>query len=207
MDLATVDTLLTTTRTVRKRLDFTRPVDPAIIQTCLEMAIQAPTGGNIPRYHFVVVTDEAPRAALAALYKRAYFEVYSPQRQAEVSQSDPRLIASATYLAEHMHAVPVLIIPCVEAPPVQGTGPGAYASILPATWSLMLALRARGVGSAWTTLHLRYEQEAAALLGIPDGIRQAALLPVAYYTGEDFKPAKRVPARARTYWNGWGKTR
>ena len=63
---------------------------------------------------------------------------------------------------------PVLIIPCVEAPPVQGTGPGAYASILPATWSLMLALRARGVGSAWTTLHLRYEQEAAALLGIPE---------------------------------------
>jgi len=175
---------------------------------CLEIAIQAPTGGNIPRYHFVVVTDAAKRTALAALYKRAYFEAYSPQRQAEVGQSDPRLIESATYLAEHMYEVPVLIIPCVEAPPVvQGTGPGAYASILPATWSLMLALRARGVGSAWTTLHLRYEQEAAALLGIPDGIRQAALLPVAYYTGEDFKPAKRVPARERTYWNGWGQTR
>ena len=127
MDLATVDKLLTTTRTVRKRLDFTRPVDPEIIQTCLELAIQAPTGGNIPRYHFMVVTDAAKRTALAVLYKRAYFEVYSPQRQAEVSQSDPRLIDSATYLAEHMHDVPVLIIPCVEAPPVQGTGPGAYA--------------------------------------------------------------------------------
>jgi nitroreductase len=145
MDLATVDKLLTTTRTVRKRLDFTRSVDSEIIQTCLEIAIQAPTGGNIPRYHFVVVTDAAKRTALAALYKRAYFEVYSPQRQAEVSQSDPRLIESATYLAEHMHEVPVIIIPCVEAPPVQGTGPGAYASILPATWSLMLALRARVV--------------------------------------------------------------
>src|SRR5712691_1858357 len=164
MDLATVDKLLTTTRTVRKRLDCTRSVDPEIIQTCLEIAIQAPTGGNIPRYHFVVVTDEAKRAALAALYQRAYVEVYSPQRQEEVRQSDPRLIDSATYLAEHMHEVPVLIIPCVEAPVLQGTGPGAYASILPATWSLMLALRARGVGSAWTTLHLRYEQEAAALL-------------------------------------------
>src|SRR5919197_1186428 len=189
MDLATINKLLTTTRTVRKRLDFTRPVDPASIQTCLEIAIQAPIGVNIPRYHFMVVTDEAKRTALAALYKRAYFEVYPPQRQAEVSQSDPRLIASATYLAEHMHEVPVLIIPCVEAPPVQGTGPGVYASILPATWSLMLALRARGVGSAWTTLHLRYEQEAAVILGIPDGICQAALLPLAYYTGEDFKPS------------------
>src|SRR5499427_7965354 len=207
MDLATVDKLLTTTRTVRKRLDLTRSVDPAIIQTCLEIAIQAPTGGNIPRYHFVVVTDAAKRTALASIYKRAYFEVYSPQRQAEVSQSDLRLIASATYLAEHMHDVPVLIIPCVEAPPMQGTGPGAYASILPATWSLMLALRARGLGSAWTTLHLRYEQDVAAILGIPSNVTQAALLPVAYYTGDDFKPADRLPAQKRTYWDSWGSTR
>ena len=141
MDLATVDKLLTTTRTVRKRLDCTRPVDPEILQTCLEIAIQAPTGGNIPRYHFVVVTDAAKRTALAVLYKRAYLEVYSPQRQAEVRQSDPRLIDSATYLAEHMHEVPVLIIPCVEASVVQGTGPGAYACHLvadagtPCPWS------------------------------------------------------------------------
>jgi nitroreductase len=71
----------------------------------------------------------------------------------------------------------------------------------------MLALRARGSGSAWTTLHILYEKEAAALLGIPDHITQAALLPVAYFTGEDFKPAKRLPARERTYWNGWEQTR
>jgi nitroreductase len=207
MDLATVDKLLTTTRTVRKRLDLSRPVEPAIIQECLEIAIQAPTGGNIPRYHFVVVTDAAKRAALGAIYKRSYLEVYSPERQEETRQTDPGLIDSANYLAEHMHEVPVLIIPCVEAPPMQGTGPGAYASILPAVWSLMLALRARGLGSAWTTLHLRYEKESAALLGIPDHIAQAVLLPVAYYTGDDFKPARRVPARERTYWDGWDQTR
>lgn len=207
MDLATVDQLLTTTRTVRKRLDLTRPVEPEVIEQCLEIAIQAPTGGNIPRYHFVVVTDATKRADLAAIYKRSYLEVYSPQRQAEVRQFDPRLIDSATYLAEHLHEVPVLILPCVEAPVVQGDGPGPYASILPATWSLMLALRARGVGAAWTSLHLRYEQEVAVLLNIPPHIRQAALLPVAYYTGKDFKPAKRVPARERTYWNGWAQTR
>ena len=148
MDLATIDKLLTTTRTVRKRLDLTRAVPRDVIEQCLEIAIQAPTGGNIPRYHFVVVTDAAKRAALATLYKRAYLEVYSPQRQAEVRQSDPRLIESATYLAERLHDVPVLVIPCVESPAGQGMGPGVYASILPATWSLMLALRARGVGSA-----------------------------------------------------------
>jgi nitroreductase len=106
-----------------------------------------------------------------------------------------------------MHEVPVLIVPCVETQMVQVAGAGVYGSILPATWSLMLALRARGLGSAWTTLHLRYEKEAAAVLGIPDGIAQAALLPVAYYTGDDFKPAKRLPARQRTYWNGWEQTR
>ena len=192
MVLATVDKLLTTTRTVRKRLDLTRPVDPEIIQTCLEIAIHAPNGGNIPRYHFVVVTDEAKRTDLAALYNRAYLEVYSPQRQAEVSQSDPRLIESATYLAEHMHEVPVLIIPCVEAPSVQGTGPGAYASILPATWSLMLALRARGVGSAWTTLHLRYEKEAASLLGIPDADDKLRELSLAALSLEGADRTQRV---------------
>lgn len=207
MDLATVDKLLTTTRTVRKRLDLSRPVEPAIIQECLEIAIQAPTGGNIPRYHFVVVTDAAKRAALGAIYKRSYLEVYSPERQEETRQTDPGLIDSANYLAAHMHEAPVLIIPCVEAPPVQGTGPGAYASILPAVWSLMLALRARGLGSAWTTLHLRYEKESAVLLDLPEHIAQAVLLPVAYYTGDDFKPARRVPARERTYWDGWGQTR
>lgn len=207
MDLATVDKLLTTTRSVRKRLNLTRPVEPAIIQECLEIAIQAPTGGNIPRYHFVVVTDAARRADLAVIYKRSYLAVYSPQRQEETRRTDPRLIDSANYLADHMHDVPVLIVPCVEAQMVSTAGAGVYGSILPATWSLMLALRARGLGSAWTSLHLRYEKEAATLLGIPDGITQAALLPVAYYTGDDFKPARRVPARERTYWNGWEQTR
>lgn len=127
-----------------------------------------------------------------------------------MQQRDSRNLASYFYLAEHLHDVPVHIIPCIEGRLVgaelfpQATG---YGGILPTTWSLMLALRARGLGSAWTTIHLIYAQEAAALLGIPDHITQAALLPVAYYTGDDFKLAKRVPARERTYWNGWEQTR
>jgi nitroreductase len=177
MDLATVDKLLTTTRTVRKRLDYKRPVDPEILQACLEIAIQAPTGGNIPRYHFVVVTDAAKRTALAVLYKRAYLEVYSPQRQAEVSQSDPRLIESATYLAEHMHDVPVLIIPCVEAPPGQGTGPGAYASILPATWSLMLALPCSWSGVRMDNSPSALRAGSGSGLGHPRGHSPSSLAP------------------------------
>ena len=210
MDLATVDTLLTTTRSVRRRLDLTRPVEPEVIQACLEIAIQAPTGGNRQGYHFLVITDADKRAGLADLYRKAFYANWTPQRKEEVQHRDPRNLASYFYLAEHLHEVPVHIIPCIEERLVgaelfaQASG---YGGILPTTWSLMLALRARGVGSAWTTVHLQYAHEAAALLGIPDHITQAALLPVAYYTGDDFKLAKRVPARERTYWNGWEQTR
>jgi nitroreductase len=210
MDLTTINHLLTTTRSVRKRLDLIRPVEPEVIQQCLDLAIQAPIGGHLHRYHFVVVTDQDKRARLGDLYKKAYFELYMPQRNAQNRQENARLLESATYLAEHLHAVPVHIIPCIESR-VEDKGcfrqATIYGSILPATWSLMLALRAHGLGSAWTTLHIMYEKEAAALLGIPDRMTQAALIPVAYYTGDDFKPARRVPARERTYWNGWEQTR
>jgi nitroreductase len=210
MDLTTVNHLLTTTRSVRKRLDLIRPVEPEVIQQCLDLAIQAPIGGHLHRYHFIVVTDQDKRARLGDLYKKAYFELYMPQHNAQNRQENARLLESATYLAEHLHAVPVHIIPCIESR-VEDKGcfrqATIYGSILPATWSLMLALRAHGLGSAWTTLHILYEKEAAALLGIPDRMTQAALIPVAYYTGDDFKPARRLPARERTYWNGWEQTR
>jgi nitroreductase len=151
----------------------------------------------------MVVTDPAKRAGLGDLYRQAFYARYTAEYRAEHQQTDPRARASFVYLADHLHEVPVLIIPCVETrfPPA-----GLYGSILPAAWSLMLALRARGLGAAWTSIHIaRYEKEAAALLGIPDQITQAALLPVAYYTGTDFKPAKRLSARERTYWDTWGQ--
>jgi nitroreductase len=163
-----------------------------------------------------VVTDPALRAGVAEYYRRSY-DIYTDERSVEppAAGDDPstaqikRVRSSSRYLADHMHKVPVLILACIEGR-VEDAGvmeqAGLYGSILPAVWSLMLALRARGLGSAWTSLHLRYEQEVAALLGIPAGVTQAALLPVAYFTGDDFKPATRQPMRERTYWNGWGKS-
>lgn len=218
MDLATVDHLLTTTRSVRKRLDFTRPVEPEVIQTCIEIAIQAPTGSNKQGWHFIVVTDAEKRKAIGSYYRDS-FMAYARNRAAagnRFGEDDPRtaraphVADSAMYLARHMHEVPLLIIPCIEGrtdntPTVAQAG--HFGSILPATWSLMLALRARGIGSAWTTLHLVYEKEVAEVLGIPDNITQAALLPIAYFTGDDFQPAKRIPSQSRTYWDGWGNTR
>lgn len=211
MDLTTVDHLLTTTRSVRKRLDFSRPVDPEIIARCIEIAVQAPTGSNAQNWHFMVVTERDKKEQIADLYQQS-FTIYLNNRVQQVAagmqmkSSEEQMIrvtASATYLAEHMAEVPLIIIPCYEGR-VENNGVMAqaalYGSILPAAWSLMLALRARGLGGAWTTLHLRYEKEIAALLDIPETVTQAALLPVAYFTGDDFAPAERLPARQFTYW-------
>ena len=205
MDVAAADHLLTTTRSVRKRLDLTKPVDPRVVQACIEIATQAPNGGNLSRYHFVVVTDRAKRARIGELYRKACEEFLVPAR----TVYSPGVFDSAAYLAEHFHEVPVHVIPCIDGR-VEDKGPfrqaTVYGSILPAAWSLMLALRARGLGSAWTTLHLMYEKEVASLLGIPATVTQAALLPVAHVTG-DFKPAPRGAGRERTYGDSWGQTR
>jgi len=218
LDLDTVDRLLTTTRSVRKRLDLARAVDPAVLERAIEIALQAPTGSNSQGWHFVVVTETRKRARIGELYRKA-FEAYVDMPNAfrdALAPEDPRarqlprIVDSATYLAQHLHEVPVLVIACIEgrvesAPPVVQAS--HYGSILPAVWSLMLALRARGVGSAWTTLHIMHEREIAELLEIPEHVTQAALLPIAYFKGADFKPASRLPARQFTHWNAWGARR
>lgn len=215
MDIAAADRLLTSTRSVRKRLDYSRPVPAALIQECIDIAIQAPTGSNQQTWSFLVVTDAAKKKALADLYRKG-FEMYAQMPRPERDAADlrekqmPRVIDSAVYLAQTMEQAPVFLIPCIEGrfeEQPQFAQASMYGSILPAVWSFMLAARARGLGSAWTTIHLMFESEAAAILGIPSHITQAALLPVAYFTGEDFKPAKRIPARELTYWDSWGQKR
>jgi nitroreductase len=216
MDLGTVDHLLTTTRSVRRRLDLSRPVPRELLERCLSIAMQAPTGSNSQGWSFIVVTDAEKRAVIGNLYNRA-FKAYRkvPDPRPQLQEGDPRyqqtvrIIDSAQYLAAHLHEVPVLVLACVEGR-VENAGvlaqASVYGSILPAVWSLMLALRARGVGSAWTTLHLMHEKEVATLLGLPDHITQTALLPVAYFSGTDFKPARRLPAQQFIHWNAWGAT-
>ena len=215
MDLAAADKLLTSTRSVRKRLDYSRPIAPELIQECIDIAIQAPTGSNQQGWSFLVVTDPAKKKALADLYRKG-FEMYAQMPREERPADDPRqeqmprVVDSAVYLAQTMEQAPVFLVPCIEgrveeAP--QFAQASIYGSILPAVWSFMLAARARGLGSAWTTIHLMFEKEAAAILGIPDHITQAALLPVAWFKGDDFKPAKRIPSREITFWDSWGAKR
>ncbi len=211
-DLSQTDKLLSTTRAVRKRLDLTRPVPRQLILDCIQVATQAPAGGNVQRWRWLIIDDPDLKAGLADLYRRAYQPYIESQKEAvqAVGRTDAStlgIIDSSTYLADHLQDVPVHVIPCaldrIPANATQGTLAGFYGSILPAVWSFSLAARSRGLGTAWTTLHLAYEAEAAELLGIPSTVSQVALLPLAYYTGDDFKPGTRKPAEDVTYVNGW----
>ncbi|WP_433429594.1 nitroreductase family protein [Nonomuraea sp. CA-141351] len=198
------DELLTTTRSVRKRLDLTRPVSMDLVRECLETALQAPTGGNRQGWHWMVVTDPELRRAIGDYYGRSLRTYYESGASAgSLFKDDPdraatqqRVSESSTYLGEHMGDVPVLVIGCITLPGgglPQGNQAGLWGSLLPAAWSYMLAARARGLGTAWTTLHLAYESEIAELLGIPDDVRQGVLIPTAHYLGETFRPARRQP--------------
>jgi nitroreductase len=205
-DTSVTDHLLATTRSVRKRLDLSRPVERDVILDCLRLAVQAPTASNTQRWRWLVVTDPAKRAGLAELYREAGGAYLRAQANSGLEGQQKRVYDSANYLADHLHEVPVHVIPCILGR-VEGKGNEStaafYASIIPAAWSFILALRSRGLGSVWTTLHLNKEREAAALLGVPDDVTQVGLLPVAHTLGPDFKPAGRPPVEGITYWDAW----
>jgi nitroreductase len=209
------DELLSTTRSVRRRLDLTRQVDPALIEQCLDLAQQAPSGGNQQGWSFVIVTDPDKRRALGALYKQgwdAYRQTFQSRAASQVPAATPsrdglRAYRSAQYLADHMGEVPVLVIPTI-AGRTEGASTDVQASqwgsILPAVWSFMLAARARGLGTCWTTLHLPHEREAAELLGIPyEDVMQAAMIPVAHTIGEEFRPGPRKALDTIVHWDRW----
>ena len=210
----TPEELLTTTRSVRKRLDLSRPVPRELIEQAITLALQAPTGSNRQDWHWVVVTDTGKRAKLAELYAKsyqAYRETGQPPEErypgdVDRAATQHRVMSSADYLAEHMAEVPVLLVPAIHVPGgtlPEGNQAGLWGSVLPAVWSYMLAARTLGLGTAWTSLHLVHEKEAAELLGIPEHVRQAALIPTAFYTGETFKPAKRQPLAEVLHYDEW----
>jgi nitroreductase len=202
----TPDELLSTTRAVRKRLDLTRPVEREVLEECLRLAQQAPTAAYSQNWHFVVVTDADKRARLGELWRQVaypYLQRGGGPRPGQMT----RIGDAVVHLAEHIHEVPVHVIPCVEG---RHEGkPNAlvasrYGSIIPAAWSFMLAARSRGLGTVWTTFHLMHEREAADLLGIPyDDVTQVALIPVAHTVGTDFKPGRRKPLDSMVHWNAW----
>jgi nitroreductase len=209
-DLASIDYILETTRSVRKRLDLTRLVDQEVVMKCLDIALQAPSASNSQNWKWLVVTDSEKKAKIGSYYRQAFNNYVASFAKNSSGDSQPskdqlKLASSASYLAEHMGEVPMMIFACIPSPGANRImGASQYGSIMPAAWSLMLALRARGIGAAWTTLHLSYEKECNEILGIPDNMTTAVLLPVAYFTGKTFRRAKRIPASELVYLESWG---
>ena len=206
----TVDELLTSTRSVRKRLDFDKPVSREVLIECLDLALQAPTGSNAQGWQWVFVEDPEKKRALADIYRTNATPYLNQPKPAHGDIRDEQMGAvrnSAMYLNENMEKAPVLMIPCLEGRPDGydvGMQASYWGSLLPAVWSFMMALRSRGLGSAWTTLQLWKERETAELLGIPyEEYTQVGLFPIAYTIGTDFQPAQRLPAAEVLHWNNW----
>jgi nitroreductase len=198
----TPDQLLTTTRAVRRRLDLTRPVDLNTIKECLRIALQAPSRANAQPWRWIVVTDPAQRAAVGRWHTLAWQERFRPQQDSYPAT----MVRSAGHLAQHIADVPVLLIPCLELDSgvlPEGNQASLWGSLLPAAWSYMLAARARGLGTAWTTVHLAYERQVADVLGLPDNVRQGALIPTAHVLGTQFRAARRRPIEEVLYVDRW----
>jgi nitroreductase len=212
IDRENADELLCTTRAVRKRLDLTRPVPRELILECIGISQQAPTASNSQGWRWIVVTEPARKKALAEIYHSiagAYFPPEIEKLEAAGEMQTARVYSAAAYLAEHLHEVPAIVIPCLLGrPPMDSllTATSFFASIYPAVWSFNLALRARGLGTVLTTFHLAHESEAATVLGIPDGVTQAALLPVAYTIGDDFSRAARPAPETITFFEEWDRS-
>jgi len=206
VDVRSVDELLTTTRAVRTRLDLTRPVGREVILECVRIAMQAPTASNAQDWRWLVVTNADKRAAIAEIYRSIGAGYLAQAAANEPDAQTRRVYRSALGLTETLAKVPVHVIPCLQRRfdvNDRVVAASAWASIIPAGWSFLLALRSRGLGSVWTTMHLAKEHEVAALLGIPDTVTQAALFPVAYTIGTDFRPASWPAAETITFWNSW----
>ncbi len=208
-----VDEVLTTTRTVRRRLDLERPVGREVVEECLRIGFQAPNGSNLQLYDWVLVDDPRLRGAMADIYRSGLDDQLAASARGDIPSPYPdtaaqqRISASVYHLVERLQDVPVLVVPTI-AGRMEGASvfdqASRWGSVLPAVWNFMLALRSRGLGSAWTTIHLHREEEMASLLGIPyRRVTQAGLFPIAYTIGTDFRPADRAVAQSKIHWNAW----
>jgi nitroreductase len=208
IDTASVDAALTTTRAVRKRLDVERAVDTDLLMECIDIAEQAPSGGNQGSRRWIVVTDPEVKAKIAELYMATggEFMVSARDRIAGTGHPQERVMESAAHLAEHLAEVPAIVIPTIIGVHDGSGRPGLFDSVIQSVWSFCVALRARGLGTAWTTAILGKQAELVELLGIPADNTPIAMIPVAWTKGTGFKRAPRYPAREITFIDTYGTT-
>jgi nitroreductase len=203
-------TLLTTTRSVRRRLDLTRPVDVETILECLDIALQAPNGADEEAWRWIVVVDSDRRRRIGDLYRRANKD-FAASVEARASAGDPvaqRKFASSSVFWNHLEEVPVLVVACVETrpefdPTSTYEAASAYGSVFPAVWNFQLACRLRGLGSCLMTAQLRFPDEMATILELPDNFQQAGMIAVGHLIGDTFAPARRRPRDEVTRIDAW----
>src|SRR5215211_5856115 len=203
-----VDDVLATTRAVRRRLDLQRPVDNQLLLDCIDLAEQAPTGGNLGSRRWVIVRDQTVKDQLGELYRETALPFMSAgaERLRGTGHPQEQVMASAEYLAEHLADVPAIVIPTIIGRHSGNGRPGLFDSVIQAAWSFCLALRARGLGSTWVTAALEDEARVKEILGIPSHLTEIVLLPVAWTKGTDFRRAPRRPARDITSFDHFGTT-
>lgn len=190
--------VLSTARSVRKKLDFSRPVSRADLEACINVAVQAPTGLAGENWRFLVVTDPAVKQQIADIYCEVLRQIGETR--------GVTLKPTHNALMDRLHEIPCMVFVFAIGEPTEDVSGqiGFFGSILPAAWSLMLAMRARGIGTTWTSLLTSRSDDIAKILGVPEGVTQTVMLPAAYTLGAKLRPAARLPAEEVTYWNAWG---
>ncbi len=207
-DVAEADRLLSTTRTVRKHLDLEREVDVATLLDLIDVAEQAPSGSNQASRRWLIVRDPAMKKELAELYRAVGGDLLRTMAETPAGgdRTTQRVFSSADHLAQNMERVPALVLLTIYGIHDNSGKPRLFDSVIQSGWSFCLAARARGLGTAWTTMHLERVEDAAAILGIPPGVTQIALIAVAHSDKDEFAPIKRRPAGEITYFDHWGFT-
>ncbi len=199
-DLTQIDEVLSTARSVRRNLDFERPIEREVLYDCIDVAVQAPTGIAGENWRFVIVDEPEPKAAIAEIYREVLLSIFA--------ERDMPLKPTHKALIERLHEIPAMIFVCVDGEPIGdevSSNVAFYGSILPAAWSLMLALRARQIGATWTSLLSSRQKDVADVLHIPPGVVQTVMLPVGYTKGATMRRAARQPAAEVSFWNRWGE--
>lgn len=207
-DLSSIDGVLSTTRSVRFRLDLERDLDNELILDCIDVAEQGPGGGNQSSRRWLIIRDPAQKQAVSDIYLEAAGRWMIEARDQLAGSDHPNAptMRSAAHLAEHLAEVPAIVIPCIWGIHDDSKKPGLFDSVLQSGWSFCLAARARGLATAWTTAVLSKEEELRELLDIPDGVTPVALLPVAWSKGTEFASVPRRRANEICYYDGWGRT-
>jgi len=209
LDATMIDRALMTTRGVRRRLDLERDVDDQVLLDCIDVAEQAPTGGNNGSRRWIIVRDQATKDRFQELYLEAgaSWVIEAAEKIEGTDHPNAAMMQGAKRLAENINRVPAIVILTIIGEHDGSGRPGLFDSVIQAGWSFQVALRARGMGTVWTSMYLNKAAEVAELLDIPDGLTQVCMFPVAYTIGADFSPTnKRLPAREITYFDRFGRT-